>query len=178
MGEFCEAVTTRYVTIYVMSFAVSYAGHCNWIMNCWGRKMQVPHKAWVLVADGERFVVFENHGDAELIDLRTVDAGSIRNPPGHLQGTDRPGRLNDTSYRQNSAVEETDWHVFEKTHFAENTAENLNAWVRDKRFENLVVIADPRTLGTLRSHYNAAVRKTLVTEIDKDLTAQPVNEIE
>lgn len=140
--------------------------------------MQVPHKAWVLVADGERFVVYENHGDAELIDLRTVDAGSIRNPPDHLQGTDRPGRLNDAAYRQKSAVEATDWHVFEKAHFAEQTAANLNAWVRDKRFSDLVVIADPRTLGTLRSHYSAPVQGTLLTEIDKDLTAKPVDEIE
>ncbi|WP_028465770.1 host attachment protein [Nisaea denitrificans] len=140
--------------------------------------MQVPHKAWVLVADGERFVVFENHGDAEIIDLRTVDAGSIRNPPDHLQGTDRPGRLNDASYRQKSAVEATDWHVFEKRHFAEQTAEHLNAWVRDKRFGDLVIIADPRTLGTLRSHYSAAVQDALLAEIDKDLTAKPVNELE
>tara|TARA_R110002012_G_scaffold35593_2_gene101398 strand:+ start:749 stop:1189 length:441 start_codon:yes stop_codon:yes gene_type:complete len=140
--------------------------------------MQVPHKAWVLVADGERFVVFENHGDADLIDLRTVDAGSIRNPAGHLQGTDRPGRLNVASYRQKSAVEETDWHVFEKTHFAEQTAEHLNSWARDKRFDTLVVVADPRTLGTLRSHYSAAVQDKLLAEIDKDLTARPVDEIE
>lgn len=140
--------------------------------------MQVPNKAWVLVADGKRFVVFENHGDAELIDLRAVDAGSIRNPPDHMQGTDRPGRLKDAAYRQKSSVEATDWHVFEKTHFAELTAANLNAWVRDGRFSELVVIADPRTLGTLRSHYSVAVRETLLTEIDKDLTAKPVNEIE
>ncbi|MEQ8335399.1 host attachment family protein [Nisaea sp.] len=140
--------------------------------------MKIPFKAWVLVADGERFVIYENHGDTELIDLRTVDAGSIRNPPDHLQGTDRPGRLSDAAYRQKSAVEATDWHVFEKTHFAEQTAAHLNAWARDKRFGDLVVIADPRTLGTLRSHYSAAVQETLLGEIGKDLTSKPVNQIE
>jgi len=140
--------------------------------------MQVPHKAWVLVADGERFVVFENHGDADLIDLRVVDDERIENPAGHLQGTDRPGRLSDPSTGQKSAVESTNWHVLEKQNFAEMTAEKLNDWALGKHFRDLVVIADPRTLGSLRAHYSQPVKDALRKEIDKDLTHLPVNEIE
>ncbi|WP_193182724.1 baeRF12 domain-containing protein [Nisaea sediminum] len=140
--------------------------------------MQVAHKAWVLVADGERFVVYENHGDADLIDLRVVDNERTSNPADHLQGTDRPGRLNDPSGGQKSAVEATNWHVLEKQHFAEKTAAKLNDWALAKKFDDLVVIADPRTLGSLRSHYSQPVKAKLRKELDKDLTHLPVNEIE
>lgn len=140
--------------------------------------MKVPHKAWVLVADGERFVVFENHGDAELIDLRVVDNEHILNPADHLQGTDRPGRMSDRSPGHKSAVEETNWHVLEKQHFAETTAGKLNDWALGKKFNDLVVIADPRTLGSLRPRYSPPVKAKLRKELDKDLTHLPVNEIE
>ncbi|UUX49161.1 host attachment family protein [Nisaea acidiphila] len=140
--------------------------------------MKVPHKAWVLVADGERFVVFESHGDKELIDLRVVDAESISNPPDHVQGTDRPGRLSDNGANQKSAVGETDWHAIEKVHFAEHAADMRKTWALEKRFDDLVIVADPRTLGTLRAHYHASVSDKLLAEIDKDLTHQPVTEIE
>lgn len=140
--------------------------------------MDIPHKAWVLVADGERFVVFENHGDADLLDLRTVGAEAISNPPDRLQGSDRPGRLSDNGVNQKSSVAETDWHVIEKVHFAERAAGLLKDWALRKRFDDLVVIADPRTLGTLRKHYHAAVSNKVRAEIDKDFTHLPVNEIE
>ncbi|WP_420405901.1 host attachment family protein [Nisaea sp.] len=140
--------------------------------------MQVPHKAWVLVADGERFVVFENHGDSDLIDLRVVDSDYTDNPADHLQGSDRPGRMNDPSAGHKSAVDATNWHVLEKQYFAEETAAKLNDWALGKKFSDLVVVADPRTLGSLRTHYSQPVKAKLRRELDKDLTHLPVNEVE
>ena len=45
-------------------------------------------------------------------------------------------------------------------------------------FENLIIVAPPRTLGELRKHYHKEVEKRLAGEIAKDLTGHPVEHIE
>ncbi len=139
--------------------------------------MRIPNEAWVLVLDGEKFILLRNHGDAELLDLRVIDAEAVENPPTHEQGTDRPGRLDDTGPGR-SAVQETDWHRLEKTRFAAEMAERLRKWALQDRFKALVVVADPRTLGEMRPAYHKTVSERLIGEIDKDLTGLPVPGIE
>ena len=139
--------------------------------------MHIPNGAWVLVADGERFLPMSNHGDAELLDLRVIDHAEVENPPTHEQGTDRPGRFDDAGPGR-SAVSETDWHALEKARFASEVAERLRRWALAGRFDHLVVVADPRTLGELRSGYHKTVAERTVRELDKDLTRLPIDEIE
>ncbi len=53
--------------------------------------MLIGNGTWVLVADGEKFLLLSNHGDEDIIDLRVVRHGEVENPPTHVQRTDRPG---------------------------------------------------------------------------------------
>ncbi len=139
--------------------------------------MNIAHGAWIIVADGEKYLLLRNIGDEELADFRVVSHDEIVNPPTRQQGTDRPGRFDDPGTGK-SAVQDTDWHILEKERFAEDLGEKLRIWALEDRFADLVVVADPRTLGVLRETYHDAVKARLKGEIGKDLTNHPLPEIE
>jgi protein required for attachment to host cells len=139
--------------------------------------MKLTHGTWVMVLDGEKYLLLRNQGDAEIIDLRVVEHDEIENPPTHDQGTEKPGRLPDAGQGR-SAVEQTDWHALEKANFAGDVADRLKNWALKNRFSELLVCADPKTLGTIRPKYHGEVSRRLVGEIDKDLTSLPVDQVE
>lgn len=139
--------------------------------------MKLPHATWFAVLDGEKFLLLRNHGDEEHIDLRVIEHETIDNPPAREQGTDRAGRFDDAGAGR-SAVEETDWHLLEKERFADDIAERLNDWAKAKRFDRLVLAADPHSLGHVRPKLHKAVTERLLGAIDRDLTNQPLDRIE
>jgi protein required for attachment to host cells len=139
--------------------------------------MKIEHATWVVVADSEKFQVFENHGDADLLDLRIRKYEEVKNPSTHEQGADRPGRFPSPN-GQVSAVADTDWHQLQKNKAAIDLAHRVNKWVANENMPGLVLIADPKTLGTMRPKLDAATRAKIVGELDKDLTQHPVPEIE
>ena len=75
-------------------------------------------------------------------------------------------------------MEDADWHELEEQRFAHDIADALHRIVRDRKVKALVVIAPPRTLAELRRAFHAEVKSRIVAEIDKDLTKQPIYEIE
>lgn len=141
--------------------------------------MQVPHKSFVVVADGEKMLFFRNEGDGEFLKLEVERKRVQDNPPSREQKTDEAGRTFDASGGAGrSAYEETDYHELEKTRFAAETAEMLRKRALNNEFENLIIVAPPPTLGELRKHYHKEVEKRLAGEIAKDLTGHPVEQIE
>ncbi|MBB6425184.1 host attachment protein [Sphingopyxis sp. JAI128] len=120
--------------------------------------MQLPHDTHVAVADGNRFVLFRNDGDEELINL--VDASSP-----DVETTNRGG----------AKPEPRD--LDERGHAA-GVAAFLNKLVLGNEVEKLLIIADPNTLGVMRSHYHGELEKRLVGEIAKTLTNSDTNQIE
>jgi protein required for attachment to host cells len=139
--------------------------------------MRIDHDTWVLVLDGEKFLLMRNNGDADLLDLRMVEHDEIENPPTSEQGSERPGRMPDAVIGR-SAVGETDWHALAKEDFAKEIADKLRRWALEDRFSSLVVVADAQTLGTLRKAYHKEVQARIVDEVAKDLTGMPVDKIE
>lgn len=139
--------------------------------------MKTPHGTWVVVADGGRYVVLENHGDAERIDLRLRDRVEHDNPPTREQGSDRPGRFGAAGAGR-AAVEDTDWHNLEEARFASQLASQLRSWALEGRFDRLVIAADPKTLGKLRAELHEEVKRRVLNEIPKDLTKHPIDKIE
>lgn len=141
--------------------------------------MQVPHKSFVVVADGEKMLFFRNEGDDEFLKLEVERKRVQDNPATRDQKTDEAGRTFDASGGAGrSAYEETDYHALEEARFAADTAELLKKRALRNDFESLIIVAPPRTLGELRKHYHKEVEKRLVGEIPKDLTGHPVDEIE
>lgn len=73
---------------------------------------------------------------------------------------------------------ETDFHQLEEDRFAAEAAGMLNRGALSNNYEDLIIIAPPKTLGELRKHYHKEVSARLTAEIAKDLTGHPVKEIE
>lgn len=137
--------------------------------------MQVPHNAFVLVADGRKALFFRNEGDADYPNLRVEHAEEKVNPADRDQKTDAAGGASST---QMGTMEEVDFHQQEEDRFAADTAEMLKRRALANEFEALIIVAPPKTLGELRKHYHKEVSSRLAGELAKDLTGHPVPEIE
>ena len=139
--------------------------------------MNIHHKALILVADGQKYLLLRNEGDFKHPSLKVEGSGEHPGKPTHAQGSDQPGRAFASIGSMRSAMEQTDFHQIEKEQFAAQTAALLAERAHAGDFDELIVVAPPRTLAELRKHYDKAVSGRLVAEIDKDLTKHPVDEI-
>lgn len=148
--------------------------------------MDLDMDTWVVVADGERYLLLRNRGDRGHMHLEVVDHGDSPNPPARALASDRPGRrhdaMRDVSGRVaawgTSAMEQTDWHRLAEALQVEDLTGKLADWAGRGRFHRLVVVADPRSLGTMRARYNSNLKSVIVAEIAKDLTKLPLAGIE
>lgn len=138
--------------------------------------MRIQHDTFVLVADGGKMLLFRNGGDAHDPRFETVAEAKAENPPDREQKSDASGRT--FSAGRHSTYEETDFHRQEETRFARETATLLDRFARERGFDRLVVVADPRTLGVLRDHYTPRVARLVINEIPRDLVKHPVVDIE
>jgi len=158
--------------------------------------MQVPHNAVVLVADGRKMLFLRNEGDGEFPNLTVEDAQEHPNPKTGDQATDSAGSSASSSSTgttstggvgngegghsspARSSIEPTDFHQLEEDRFAAEVAEMLRKRALARKFDKLIVVAPPRTLGELRKHYHKEVETRLVQELAKDLTNHPMSDIE
>jgi protein required for attachment to host cells len=141
--------------------------------------MQVPHRGFVVVADGKKMLFFRNEGDSEFPKLAVERKREQENPSDLDQKTDTAGRApSGSGGAGHSSYQEVDFHQLEEDRFAAETAELLRKRALSNDFESLIIVAPPRTLGELRKHYHKEVEKRLTGEIAKDLTGHPVAEIE
>ncbi|WP_226621357.1 host attachment protein [Alloyangia pacifica] len=133
---------------------------------------------WVLVADGEKALFLRNDVDEQDPDLNVVRIETQENPSDREQSANRPGRMHDGGPGQKSAVEDTDWHELAKERFADELAEILYKQAHKGRFERIVLVAPPATLGELRGKLHKEVADKVVAELDKTLTNHPLDKIE
>jgi len=131
--------------------------------------MLIPQDTLVLVGDGRKALFLRNKGGAGHPDLFAEHTMEQDNPPTREQGTDRAGRYEGPGGAR-SAVEQTDWHRQAEDRFAAAVAQVLYKKAHEHEFVHLIVVAPPRTLGTLRSAFRKEVAQKVTAEIPKDLT--------
>lgn len=140
--------------------------------------MQVTHNALVLVADGRKWLMFRNHGDAGQIDLRTDGHQERRDRKDSEIKTDSAGSQAQRFGDARPSMDETDFHRQEEDRFAEDLADLLKQRALSNDFDALIVVAAPRTLGVLRAQWHKEVASRIVAEIAKDMTGRPTPDIE
>lgn len=133
---------------------------------------------WVAVCDGRKALILENQGDAMFPNLRTLETHEHDDAKTSDQGTDRPGRVHESTGTARSAVEQTDWHGQAEEDFLRTIAERLNDAVMKGETKSLILIAAPRALGVLRQLITPAAQDAIHAEIGKDYVNMPVHEIE
>jgi protein required for attachment to host cells len=122
--------------------------------------MKVPHNAHVAVADGERFKLLRNTGPIFDPKLELVVEPSFRMPvPGAESRSDDRGTLT-------TAGSQTD--LAEVSHTA-SVVEWLNGKALKGEIDQLLIVADPRTLGEMRPHYHKVLQAKIVGEVAKEL---------
>lgn len=139
--------------------------------------MKVPNGGWVAIADAKKYLVLENHGDEDLLDLRVLHAGAQPIAANQDLGTDRPGRYPVTGGRR-SAVEETDWKRRDKALLPDQLAGLLAEGALADAYTSLVIVADPRTMGVLRDRLHQRVKDRISGEIVADHTHDSLPQIE
>lgn len=132
-------------------------------------------RKWILIADGSRAKIIEkcknelsNIGLTHHLSEISTEKDKGRHKPGAAKAS--------ALHSKNSFPTHEDWGIFEKNEFAAKMAEIINK--NNEAFEELVLIAPPKTLGELRKQLNTISRLKLVEEIDKDYTHTPIKEIE
>jgi protein required for attachment to host cells len=144
--------------------------------------MRVPHGSTVLVADGGKRLIARNEGDGEAINLQVIGAAEHATPRTSEMVTDHAGRSpagNGARGGGGGAPTETNNpHQNAEDEFARETAEILRRGVEDGSYEQLIVVAAPRTLGVLRKHFHKMVADRIIGELGKDVTGQPIEQIE
>ena len=133
---------------------------------------------WIIVADGSRALFLANDGPGK--GLHAAIAGEFHHdaPPTRELGTEKPGRVNSAFSPSRSAIQpHLDWHEFEKEKFSQEMAGLLNDAAEKKSFDNLIIVAPPRTLGTLRQALSSKTSDHIRAEIPKDLTQVPLHEM-
>ena len=128
--------------------------------------MRLPANSLVVIANGERCVLMRNVGaplEPKLESVSELDL-ELTNFSAGVTNRDRPG--NNGSMNLN-----------ELAHGAA-IAEWLNKQALLGGIDNLLIAADPKTLGQIRQHCHQELQKRIVGEIAKDLTNSPVASIE
>lgn len=127
--------------------------------------MIIAHATVIAVADGEKLNLYRNSGTETDPQLTAMDAPT---PSGdnHSGGA-----------RHSSSAANPDASQSEEDSFAAATAAMLNTQALENKFDALIVIAAPRTLGELRKHWHKALEAKLVGELAKDLTGHSIADI-
>ena len=124
----------------------------------------IPDDAMVVVADGESARVFHNIGRQGVLTLRedeTLTAKHLLNdgPSGH-QPSEQTGKQTDEAT------------------FAKQLANHLNHGALTNLYADLVLIADPQTLGQMRPQLHKETLQRMHAEHAKTLTNSSLHDIE
>ncbi len=134
------------------------------------------NRTWVLIADGSRARIFEQSGRA----LKSVRGLSLSAelPPNRDLLADRPGRAFESQTpTRHAMVNRTDPHRELKRAFAKRIARVLQSKLAEKRYDRLVVVAPPVTLGDLRRALPKGVRDRVEVEVAQDLIKTPQHQL-
>ena len=126
--------------------------------------MNLPSNSLVAVVDGEVLRLYRNTGTATEVALSAVDL-----PPLEERSVGAPGRIS-TSANPNDKTLEEDGHAM-------SVAQALNNWALKNKFDKLVVIAAPKTMGELRKHWHKEVEGAIIGETTKTLTGHSTDDI-
>ncbi|MGR3197932.1 MAG: baeRF12 domain-containing protein [Paracoccus sp. (in: a-proteobacteria)] len=123
----------------------------------------LPQNTVVVVADGHAATIFRNrarHG-IDLAASETVTPESLSDPATIPQ-------LDEVSASRDE----------EEAGFAVRLTRHLNAMVLKHKMDDVVIIADPSTLGVMRKHYHKELQLRLRKELAKSMTNSDIPSIQ
>jgi protein required for attachment to host cells/ribosome-associated translation inhibitor RaiA len=127
---------------------------------------------WIAVLDGTqaRFFALRKDGDGQALE-ESAEALSADLPRySHDERSDRPSRAFGTGKARGALEPRHDYNKLAKHNFTREVASTLDAALADRRYDRLVLVAPPRSVGELRELLSARVLANLVHVVPKNLT--------
>ena len=134
--------------------------------------MLVPHGTVFAIVDGENFELYRNSGAEVAPKLTTME-------PPTLEATNfsAGARRSDAPKRHQARTGDGSNDSLDESAHVAAVAGWLNQQVLEGEIAELVIVADPRSLGEMRRHYHRELKATLRAEVPKTLTGRPASEI-
>ena len=129
--------------------------------------MRIPHLALVALANGEKFKLMRNVGQPLEPKLEAVSDLDLE-----LTNFSAGVRHQDPAGQRNGSTD-----IDELAHGAA-IAEWLNKQTLRGGIDQVVIAADPKTLGQIRQHTHKELESRIVGEVAKDLINSPLPAIE
>ncbi|MFC0241121.1 host attachment family protein [Rhodopseudomonas telluris] len=123
----------------------------------------IPHNTLVVVADGRGALLLRNNGKPAQVTLRQERK---------LEPVDL-----DNDGPSGSRPEEQSQSQTDEATFAKQLSNTINKMKLDGEFDQLVLVADPQTLGQMRPILHKTVEASLIRSLAKDLTNHPLEQI-
>jgi len=141
--------------------------------------LPIKQTIWVSVSDGAGYRVFScQKSGGPLKQLAKWTSDDARKATKDL-GTERPGRNQAPSGQARHAfANKADWHDQAEKETARKLAHFLNSKYLAKKFDRLVLIAPPRTLGEMRPVLKFRREKDVVREYTKDLANLSIHQLQ
>lgn len=133
---------------------------------------------WVLVADSGSARIFElRQTPAKFHEVHTLVSDALHKRSGDLV-SDVSGRsFNAQGPAGHSKEQKSNPHELAEKEFSRKLADKLELALNMNVFEKLMVIADPKTLGRLRSLMSKQLRKRITHEVNLDLVGMPLEKL-
>ena len=132
----------------------------------------------LLVCDGRKALFIRNGGPAGKpafeVEREMHETGASHTAD---LGADEPGRLK-SAFGPRNSMEGTDWHQAAEDAFVRRAVDAFTALCDANDVREVVLVAPPRALATIRKIASRSLHDRVIGEIDKDLTKHPVHEIE
>lgn len=138
--------------------------------------MKLKNGTWVAACDGGKFLLLQNRGDAEIMDLRVIAHEQI-DPTVQSGRQDRGPSPDGTQARLGRSHSQSVEDHFELK-FVQSIAAELSERVRTGAIAEMVLIADPKTLGLLRRQLSDQTQEAIAQEIGGDFAHNTVAEVE
>lgn len=136
-------------------------------------------QSWVIVADAARARIFKISGK----DHRLQQIDDLSHPESqmyaHQLRTGGKGEVMDSAgFGQHQADPQTNTSEKHATRFAKELADYLQHKRADDAFTDLIIVAEPKLLGRLRSHLDQPTTQLVSHSIDKNWAKHDVRQIE
>ncbi|KPH66372.1 host attachment protein [Novosphingobium sp. ST904] len=134
--------------------------------------MLLPPGTVFAIVDGENFELYRNSGREaapRLTSLETPDLEATNFSAGF--------RRHDAQKRHQARTGDGSNDALDESAHAAAVAGWLNQQVLEREIDQLVIVADPRSLGEMRRHYHKELKGALLTEVPKTMTGRPGDEI-
>jgi protein required for attachment to host cells len=135
-------------------------------------------RTWVVIADGAHAKVLQFTPEKPRLEAVDDISFEIDLPATHDLVSDRQGRVFEShGHANHAAAARTDPHRELKRGLAHKIADALQTSLADQRYDKLVLVAPPATLGDLREALAKSVRARVTVELAKDLVKIPASQL-